>query len=104
MSYARFGVDGSDVYVYLSVERHLTCSGCKLLPRVAEITLDEDMAVPVTIDPIVETKFATTAELLRHLDLHKAVGHYIPSGLRSILRNAAKANDAWIAGLTALPI
>lgn len=28
VSYARFGQDGSDVYVYMSVRGHLECCGC----------------------------------------------------------------------------
>lgn len=33
MSYARFGVNGSDVYVFQNRDGHLECCGCQMAKR-----------------------------------------------------------------------
>ncbi len=61
MSYARFGCDGSDVYVYVggSEERNLwVCCGCYLSPKSRD--------------------FDTPQEMMEHLLDHRAKGHVVP--------------------------
>lgn len=76
MSYARFGWDDSDVYVYLDVGGYLRCCGCPL----------ED-----------DARFLTTAGMLAHLDQHEAAGHVVPASCRDGLRHDEAENDAWLA-------
>lgn len=75
MSYARFGQDGSDVYVYLDCGGWLACCGCSLHD---------------------EGRFDTTANLITHLELHKAAGHDVPDECIEALEAEAAENDAWI--------
>lgn len=60
MSYARFGCDGSDVYVYCGVSG-LVCCGCLLM---------------------CESSFETESieEMIRHLKDHVFNGHVVPAG------------------------
>lgn len=81
MSYARFGWDGSDVYVYLDVAGHLACCGCAL-------------GSPV---------HRSTADMLAHLDAHRSAGHRVPEACIEQLKADAEENDTWIAGLAAQP-
>jgi hypothetical protein len=66
MSYARFGWDGSDVYVFKSVgdQEHpggwLECCSCSLIP-------DRWF------------RAFSTAGMIRHLRSHMAHGHHVPS-------------------------
>ena len=61
MSYARFGCDGSDVYVYWSCYGGLDCCACWLHPR-----------------PFGRFNFPTAAEMIAHLREHQAAGHHVP--------------------------
>lgn len=63
MSIARFGCDGSDVYVYQNTEGGYECCGC--------IFLSEEIVDLAT--------FKTAAELLGHMDLHRRAGHSVPN-------------------------
>lgn len=65
MSYARFGWDGSDVYVYMHVAGHLECCGCILGD---------------------EWSFHSTQAMIDHLAEHRAAGHNIPVGIEDELR------------------
>jgi hypothetical protein len=78
MSYARFGEKECDVYVFLHTGGFLSCCGCWLEPE---------------WDPA----FATTAEMIAHLEAHKAAGHLVPDYTFDELRADALENDAWIA-------
>ncbi len=63
MSYARWGEDGSHVYVYGmhdGEEDWLTCVQCKLRPGKGSFTCK------------------TPGEMLRHLLEHRAQGHTVP--------------------------
>ena len=98
MSYARFGWNGSDVYVYLDSGGYLTCCGCVLQER--EVVEDGDSFFGFYMRPIgeiIETRFETTADLLIHLDRHRAAGHVVEESTYAELRADADENDQWIA-------
>lgn len=59
MSHVRWGVDGSDVYVYDDVNGKVACCGC-LLGGASRY-------------------FVTHAELALHLREHEAAGHQVPA-------------------------
>lgn len=83
MSYAKFGLDGSDVYLYGSWadpgETHvIVCFGCKLTP--GEDRFDREALV-----------FTDRQQLLMHLYEHMQAGHVVlPSTLSEI------KEDDWI--------
>lgn len=79
MSYARFGSD-SDVYVYCDIGGYLCCCACRLAS-----------------EPCGSREFFTTADMLAHLDEHRAAGHAIPDYTRPALEGEADENDSWIA-------
>jgi hypothetical protein len=79
MSYARFGPN-SDVYVYADVGGYLNCCGC---------ILSNNRTAPSAFD--------TTAEMLEHLEQHKAAGHQVPDYCISGLKEDAEENDKWLA-------
>ena len=76
MSYARFGWEGSDVYVYLG-SSGLECCGCTLSPR--------------------SQSFTTTEALIAHLREHERAGHTVPADTISELRADERGNDLFIA-------
>lgn len=78
MSYARFGTDSS-VYVFLDVSGYFNCCGCRLAPGVAT-----------------STHAPTTAEMLAHLEEHRAAGHLVPDYCLDGLRDDRDENDSWI--------
>lgn len=78
MSYARFGWEDSDVYVFLAVEGHLECCSCPL----ANAT----------------QRFPSTAKMIDHLDAHRAQGHTVPDSTYDGLRAEADENDAFMRG------
>lgn len=75
MSYARFGYDGSDVYVYLDCGGFLRCCAC---------ALDGD------------ENFESTDAMLAHLKLHEAAGHCVPAYVAVSLEDERAENDAFI--------
>lgn len=77
MSYARFGWDGSDVYVFLSVGGKLECCGCSLRPRI--------------------WTYDSTAAMLAHLEDHRAAGHTVPDDCIERLKEEREKNDLFIA-------
>lgn len=80
MSYARFGCDDSDVYVFLASDSHkLECCGCSL-------SAARKFTAP------------TTDEFLQHLTEHMLAGHCVPSDTIAELRADAPENDKWMAG------
>jgi hypothetical protein len=75
MSYARFGWDGSDVYVFLSVSGHLECCACKLGDA---------------------WDFPSTDAMIAHLEAHRGVGHCVPQDTIDELLADKAENDEWI--------
>lgn len=61
MSYARWGRDGSDVYIY-GTDPRVVCVACPLVSgEIASfVAKDED-------------------EMLAHIERHRAAGHHVPS-------------------------
>lgn len=60
MSYARFGCDDSDVYVYADVRGGITCCGCGIC----------DGSI---------VNLQTSGQMVEHLDAHRAKGHLVPN-------------------------
>lgn len=79
MSYARFGWDDSDVYVFLNISGFLDCCGCSL-EAWGEMT-----------------RYETTADMLAHLEHHRHEGHTVPERCIERLKADATDNDRWIA-------
>lgn len=87
MSYARFGWDGSDVYVFRS-NLGLECCGCLLQQR--EWVRDKSRVIGgylKAVGEIVPHTFDTPAEMLTHLDLHREKGHTVPQDCIDQLRS-----------------
>ena len=80
MAYARYGSD-SDVYVYLSAD-YLLCMQC----NVEGLEFNSQGAIAYT-----------TADMLKHLEQHRAVGDKVPDECVECLKQDAEENDAWIA-------
>jgi hypothetical protein len=73
MSYARFGWEDSDVYVYEHVGGYIECCGCSMAPP------EED-------DYFEVTRLNTAREALDHLEKHVKFGDGVPmSAFRGIL-------------------
>lgn len=79
MSYARLRCDGSSVYVILT-DVGLECCGCDIRYK------GESPNV-----------FATTDEIIDHLDGHRRIGQTVPEYCYQELRTDQMENDAWIA-------
>jgi hypothetical protein len=79
VSYARFGWEGSDVYVFLSVSGGLECCGCSIKE--------------IGPSPL----FDTTEEMLAHLEEHRSNDHTVPASTIEELKADAIENDQWIA-------
>jgi hypothetical protein len=77
MSYVRFGEDGSQVYVFGTLEGRIECCWCALAP--------EDSREPVTV--------ADEAALLAHLLDHRAAGHVVPDWLIRKLPSAPTPSE-----------
>lgn len=82
MSYARLS-DKSDLYVYLSAGGWLECCGC---------TLGQTLNYPDGRPEHYVTR--KTAEMVAHLEAHRAAGHLVPEGLEARLLADAAENDA----------
>ena len=97
MSYARFGWDGSDVYVFRS-KSALECCGCILQQR--EWIEDPKSIIDTfhrEVGEHVEQEFTTTAGMIAHLEVHRAVGHVVPQDCLDELLADAAENDAILA-------
>ena len=89
MSYARFGWDGSDVYVFLS-DSGYECCGCALQER-------EWVQAPYrvlggyfkNVGEIVPHVFDTPGEMVDHLMAHRAAGQTVPDDCIAELRAEA---------------
>jgi hypothetical protein len=89
MSYARFGWDGSDVYVFLNVGGYFSCCACALNRG------DNGAPFPAS------EEFGSTAAMLDHLEAHRAAGDTVPDDTLERLRDEASDNEAWIADVRA---
>jgi hypothetical protein len=84
VSYARWGAEGSEVYVFAHSGGHFCCMGCRLLPADSEGYYDDDFTR------------ATRTEMIAHLEAHRAVGHAVPeSALERLHKEVAAGMDAW---------
>ena len=90
MSYARFGWNGSDVYVFYSVSDMYECCFCLLQER--EWVEDPDHKFTGgyfrDVGEKVQHDFPTAAEMIRHLELHREQGHTVPDDTFAALREA----------------
>lgn len=78
MSYARFGWDSSDVYIFRS-DSFLECCGCVLQDR--EWIDVPDSPLGGYLRPAgkeIRTKFDSTKGMVEHLDEHRRAGHTVP--------------------------
>lgn len=82
MSYVRFGVDESSVYVYLDVSGYLRCQHAPTL-RPSKLGGDDGIAT-------------VTADMVAHLRAHVAAGDHVPDGVIEHLEQDAAKNDAWM--------
>ncbi len=96
MSFVRFGVDSSQVYIYDDVRGYKICCGCSLSKRLPDLT-DAELA-EVWVPAIYsresfrqrwEPNFTTTDldALLAHVAQHREAGHTIPDWLEQRLRD-----------------
>lgn len=75
MAYARFGWEGSDVYIFLSVYGKLDCCACSI-----------------------ESGYQanSTDEMLAHLNQHIEAGDTVPDSCFEYLRRDKEENDLYI--------
>lgn len=76
MSYARFGSQDSDVYVFLCVSGHLECCGCSLSDTWA---------------------YRSTDAMIAHLREHQRRGDVVPEHTFDGLEEDRAENEAYIA-------
>lgn len=77
MSYARFGWDNSDVYVYYDTGGYYNCCACALRPSTR----------PENLLGVESFHCQTKAEMIAHLiDEHRAAGHTVPDDCIEELR------------------
>ena len=97
MSYARFGWDGSDVYLFVASEG-LECCGCLLQKR--EWIDDDERAIfkgyMKAVGEIVPHVFKTTDEMITHLQKHTDAGHCVPDDVVPALLEDAEENEHFI--------
>jgi hypothetical protein len=102
VSFVRFGVDGSDVYIYDDVRGYKICCGCilaKSLPDRTDAELAELRVAP-GIDPELwrarwEPDFTTNDldAMLAHVAEHRAAGHVVPEWVDQALRDEWTDDD-----------
>jgi hypothetical protein len=71
VSYARFGWDGSDVYVYEHYAGFIECCGCMFCDWEKDVF----------------PQLKTAREALEHLDKHVEAGHCVPADTFEKIRN-----------------
>jgi hypothetical protein len=89
VSYARFGWDGSDVYVYLDVAGSICCCACRL--NEPEQWKDGDPLFPPS------EYLLSTDDAIEHLRRHTEAGHTVPDTAVPNLIADRDENDAFIA-------
>lgn len=90
MSYARFGWDGSDVYVFTS-STGLECCGCLLQERewVDDPTHSILKGYLKAVGEIVPHVFTSNQGMIDHLMLHRERGQTVPEDALARLRDPA---------------
>lgn len=103
MSYARFGWEGSDVYligtVYPGGVHVIECCGCFFTPLTSERPADVTDSSPKWMrdfklwykGPF--PAFTTNEDMLAHLDKHRAAGHTVPESAYEAIRE-----NEWVMG------
>lgn len=92
MSYARFGWDDSDVYLFFNTDGKLECCFCALQKR----EWVDDPNYPIIkgylqpVGEIVPHLFDSTRAMLDHLERHQTAGHNVPQSAIDDI----KADDA----------
>lgn len=82
MSYARFGWEGSDVYVYETSDDMIECCGCRLIEtRLCPECVAGDCANPYCFgfeftEPF--PRLPTAAAMIGHLREHQSAGDHVP--------------------------
>jgi hypothetical protein len=87
MSYARFGWQGSDVYVFTS-NQGIECCGCSLQQR--ELVVDPDRILGwylKNVGPTVEHIFRSNQQMIDHLMVHRERGETVPESALERLRD-----------------
>lgn len=95
MSYARFGPT-CDVYIYLDEAGTLNCCGCRLQDHRVENDGSHPAQQAGAAGAHVQSTFTVTADMLSHLEAHRAAGHVVPVSVYDDLRADANDNDAWM--------
>ena len=90
MSYARFGWDGSDVYVFVSVGGWIECCACWLIE-------EEDEYLRENGQPFGFFHAYSTQEMVDHLNKHKEAGHCVPEYVFDRLWEEHEENMEYIA-------
>lgn len=92
MSYCRFGE--GDVYIFLSTDHLLECCGCILQQRE---WIDDETALFKgyfkKIGEDIQEKFDTTEGMIKHLELHRDHGQYVPDYCIEGLKKDQEEND-----------
>lgn len=89
MSYARFGWEGSDVYVFLNVHGYFECCGCWMEPP-PETNPESGFGMSFTCKD--------TQGMIDHLRKHEEEGHTVPDYTFERLEAEREENDQWIKG------
>lgn len=84
MSYARWGRDGSDVYVYQHIKGPMVCCGCLLARE------------PDAPTPWPDFHATTVADMLEHLAQHRDAGHRVPRFVDDRLKEERAEIEAFI--------
>ena len=94
MSYARFGSDGSDVYVFVS-NIGIECCGCSLIPRHwVEVPERAIFGGYLEQDNPDDTEiYASNEAMVAHMERHRAAGHTVPEYVFDRLRDPADAAE-----------
>jgi hypothetical protein len=90
MSYARFGCEGSDVYIYLSVDGWIECCACSLQPTKATDSKGIEFILSESF------KAYNTQEMIYHIGQHREAGHFIPYYVEEDLKLDHEENMKYI--------
>lgn len=90
MSYCRFGWEGSDVYIYMSVAGWIECSACLLQPTKKNTILGHTIQINESFQAY------DTQEMIYHIKQHREVGHHVPHYVEEDLKNDDKENMKYI--------
>lgn len=81
MSYARWGADGSDVYVFATYGKDqilIECCGCNLeVPRKLKVPYKDIFGITHEYEDSSSFYAKTSGEIIRHLEAHKLKGHTV---------------------------